>query len=78
MESYTVKAYILHVSGAEAQFDRQNNQGSELVRNWDISTSLCPCHFCMKPLTTLRDYSYIDRDGVKMITLWIRRCDENF
>ena len=40
MESYTVKEYILQVSGAEAQFDRPNNQGSELRRNWDISTSL--------------------------------------
>ena len=78
MESYTVKEYILQVSGAEAQFDRENNQGSDLVRNWDISASLCPCHFYMKPLTTLKDYAYIDRDVVGKITLWIRRCDENF
>ena len=77
MESYTVKEYIFQVSGAETQFDRHNNQGSELVRNWDISTSLCPCHFCLKPLTTLKDYAY-DRDVVEKITLWIRRCDENF
>ena len=64
-----VKEYILQVSGVKAQLDRPNNQGSEFVRIWDISTALCPLHLSIKPLTTLKDYAYIDRDVVEKITL---------
>ena len=63
------KEYILQVSGAESQFDRPNNQGFKLVRNWDIFTALCSRHFCMKPLTTLKVCACIDRDVMEKITL---------